>query len=251
VGPLAEPQAGCDESREAFYRNVVSGFTQYALAANVASKYVGGVVYVRDYAGSTRASYTPVDPARQREALKLVTDGLFQADSFRFKPEFLSRLAADPFEVGIGEKGNFNLAQRVLAVQTQVLDRLMGDATASRLLDSSLKIGDARKALSVADLYDTLQGAIWSDLKGTGDIPLMRRNLQREHVKRLAATLTRPSGNSPADARALQRENARVLVSQLRTAQSRPGLSKEARAHLADSLNTLEDALKAQMQRAA
>jgi len=240
-----------DESREAFYRNVVSGFTQYTLAANVASKYVGGVVYVRDYAGSTRASYTPVDPARQREALKLVTDGLFQADSFRFRPEFLSRLAADPFEVGIGEKGNFNLAQRVLAVQTQVLDRLMSDATAARLLDSSLKTGDARKALSVADLYDTLQGAIWSDLKGTGDIPLMRRNLQREHVKRLAGTLTRPSGNSPADARALQRENARVLVSQLRTAQSRPGLSKEARAHIADSLNTLEDALKAQMQRAA
>jgi hypothetical protein len=242
---------GDDESRDAFYRNVVSGFTQYALAANVASKYVGGIVYVRDYAGSTRASYTPVDPARQREALKLVTDGLFQADSFRFKPEFLSRLAADPFEVGIGEKGNFNLAQRVLSVQTQVLDRLMSDATASRLLDSSLKIGDAKKALSVSDLYDTLQNAIWSDLKGTGDIPLMRRNLQREHVKRLAATLTRPSGNSPADARALQRENARVLVSQLRTAQSRPGLSKEARAHLADSLNTLEDALKAQMQRAA
>jgi hypothetical protein len=242
---------GADESRDAFYRNVVSGFTQYALAANVASKYVGGVVYVRDYAGSTRASYTPVDPARQREALRLVTDGLFQADSFRFKPEFLSRLAADPFEAGIGEKSNFNLAQRVLSVQTQVLDRLMGDATATRLLDSSLKIGDARKALSVADLYDTLQGAIWSDLKGTGDIPLMRRNLQREHVKRLAATLTRASGNSPADARALQRENARVLVSQLRTAQSRPGLSKEARAHIADSLNTLEDALKAQMQRAA
>ena len=67
-------------------------------------------------------------------------------------------------------------------------------------------------------------------------------------MKRLAATLTRPSGNSPADARALQRET-RVLVSQLRTAQS-PGLSKEARAH-SDSLNTLEDALKAQMQRAA
>jgi len=242
---------GPDESRDAFYRNVVSGFTQYSLAANVASKYVGGVVYVRDYVGSARPSYEPVDPARQREALKLVTDGLFQPDSFRFKPEFLSRLAADPFEVGVGEKANFSLAQRVLKVQTDVLDRLMGDATAARLLDSSLKTGDSKKALSVSDLYDTLQNAIWSDLKGAGDIPLMRRNLQREHVKRLAATLTRPSGNSPADARALQRENARVLVSQLRAAQSRPGLSKEARAHIADSLNTLDDALKAQMQRAA
>ena len=54
---------GSDESRDAFYRNVVSGFTQYTLAANVASKYVGGVVYVRDYAGSTRPTYAPVDPA--------------------------------------------------------------------------------------------------------------------------------------------------------------------------------------------
>ena len=152
--------------------------------------------------------------------------------------------------MGAGEKGNFSLAQRVLALQTQVLDRLMSDAVAARLLDSSLKTGDSRKALSVADLYDSLQASIWSDLRGTGDINLMRRNLQREHVKRVAASLTR-GGSAPADARALQRENARVLVAQLRAAQSRPGLSKEARAHVADSLNTLEEALKAPMQRAS
>src|SRR5260221_8190980 len=240
-----------DESREVLYRNVVSGFTQYQLAAQVAAKYVGGVVYVRDYAGSTRASFTPVDPARQREALKLVTEGLFQVDSFRFKPEFLTRIAADPFEVGVAERGNFTLGARVLEVQSKALDRFMSDAIASRLLDSGMKTGDAKKALSLADLYDTLQGAIWSELKGTGDISLMRRNLQREHVKRVVAILTRPSGNAPADARALQRENARVLVAQLKAVQSRPGLSKEARAHIADSVVTLDDALKAPMQRAA
>ncbi len=242
---------GADDSREALYRNVVSGFVQYALAAQVASKYVGGVVYVRDYAGSTRASFTPVEPARQREALKLVTDGLFQSDSFRFKPEFLSRIAADPFEVGAGERGNFSLSQRVLQVQAQVLDRLMSDQVAARLLDSSIKMGDSRKALSLADLYDSLQAAIWSDLKGTGDINVMRRNLQREHVKRITTVLTRGGGSSPADARALHRENARALAVQLRAAQSRAGLSKEARAHVADSLNTLEEALKAPMQRAS
>src|SRR5258708_5566935 len=238
-----------DEGRDILYRNMVAGFTQYALAASVASKYVGGMVYVRDFAGSPRASFTPVDPARQREALKLVTEGLFQSDSFRFRPEFLMRLAGDPFEVGVGEKGSFTLAWRVLAVQSGVLDRLMSDAVANRLLDSSLKVGDARKALSLSDLYDALQAAIWSDLKGGGDITLMRRNLQREHIKRVTATLTRGTGASAADARALQRENARALVAQLRAAQSRPGLSKEARAHVADSLNTLEEALKAPMQR--
>ncbi len=240
---------GPDDSREVLYRNVLAGFAQYTLAAQMATKYVGGVVYVRDYAGSARASFTPVDPARQREALKLVTEGLFQPDSFRFKPEFLTRVAGDPFETGAGERANLTLASRVLEVQAKTLDRLMSDAVAARLLDSSLKTGDARKALSLADLYDTLQGAIWSDLKGTGDIGLMRRNLQREHVKRMTAMLTRGSANAPADARALQRENARTLIAQLKAAQSRRGLSKEARAHVADSLNTLEEALHAPMQR--
>ena len=228
---------------------MVSGFQQYALAAQVATKYVGGVVYVRDYAGSSRASFTPIEPVRQREALKVVTDGVFKADSFRFRPEFLTRIAGDPFETGAAERADFTLASRVLAVQTQILDRLMSDTVASRLLDSSVKSGDEKHALTLSDLYDTLQASIWSDLKGAGDISLMRRNLQREHVKRMAALLTKTSATAPADARALQRENARTLIAQLRAAQGRPGLSKEARAHVADSLNTLEEALRAPMQR--
>ena len=237
-----------DAGRDILYRNVVSGFSQYSLAAQIASKYVGGVVYVRDHAGSTRANFTPIAPERQREALKLVTEGLFQTDSFKFRPEFLARLVADPFEAGVGEKGSFTLATRVLTVQTTVLDRLMGERVATRLLEAGFKTENGKKALSLADLYDGLQGAIWSELKTGADIPLMRRNLQREHVKRVVTVLTRGSGG-PADARSLQRENTRVLIGQLKAAQSRPGLSKEARAHLADSQNTLEEAMKAPMQR--
>jgi len=237
-----------EEGRDVLYRNVVAGFNQYSLAAQVAAKYVGGVVYVRDRAGSPRASFTPIEPDRQREALKLVTEGLFRGDSFKFRPEFLTRLAADPFESGVGERASFTLAARVLHVQTQVLDRLLSDAVALRLLDSSFKVADSKANLSLSELYDAVQAAIWSDLKGTGDIELMRRNLQREHVRRIAFSLTRANG-APADARSLQRENARALIAQLRTAKSRQGLSKEAKAHLADSLNTLEEALKAPMQR--
>ena len=243
-------QLPADERRDILYRNVVAGFGQYSLATHVAAKYVGGVVYVRDHAGSPRASFTPIAPERQREALKLVTEGLFQVDSFKFKPEFLMRLAADPFESGVGERASFTLATRVLDVQTGVLDRLMSEKTAGRVLDSSFKTETGRKALSLSELYDTLQAAIWSDLKGAGDINLMRRNLQREHVKRLTLVLTRSTA-IPADARALQRQNARQLVAQLNVARLRPGLSKEARAHLEDSLNTVEEALKAPMSRAA
>jgi hypothetical protein len=234
------------EGRDVLYRNTISGFNQYLLASQVAAKYVGGVVYLRDHAGSPRASFNPIAPERQREALKLVTEGLFRSDSFRFQPDFLARLAADPFE-SVGDR-SFSLPGKVLQVQSQVLDRLMSEGVATRLLDSGFKVADAGKGLSLAELYDTLQGSIWSDLKGKGDIPLLRRNLQREHVKRVAFALTVGSA-APADARALQRENARELVGKLKVAQARPGLSKEARAHLADSRNTLEEALKAPMQR--
>jgi hypothetical protein len=73
-----------------------------------------------------------------------VTEGLFRSDSFGFQPEFLARLAADPLESD-GER-SFSLPARVLNVQSQVLDRLMSDGVATRLLDSSFKVAPRTRA---------------------------------------------------------------------------------------------------------
>ena len=67
---------------------------------------------------------------------------------------------------------------------------------------------------------------------------------------RLGRVAGRPSATLPADAASLMRDNARSLAATLRAAQAKPGLSKETRAHYAESLNTLEEALKAPLQRA-
>jgi hypothetical protein len=53
----------------------------------------------------------------------------------------------------------------------------------------------------------------------------------------------------PADARSLMRLNAQQLAAELRVAQTKLSYSKESRAHIAESLNTLEESLKAPMQR--
>ena len=134
-------------------------------------------------------------------------------------------------------------------VQRAVLDVLLSDAIALRLLESQEKVANPSKLLKLSDVYDTLQESIWSELKAGGDVSSLRRNLQREHVKRVSVALLRASGNSPADARSLQRENAVQLQSLIRSALAKP-MSKEAKAHLAESLNTLSEALKAPMQRA-
>ena len=243
---LQARQLKAGENYESLRRSFDYGFTQFAGTVPIAVKYVGGERFLRDHAGTTRATFTPVSLQHQREALKIIADSLFAIDSFKFSPELISRLGVDHFDPSTGQ--DVSVANRVLAVQTMALDQLMTDAVASRLLNAQEKIADGRKLLSLSELYETLQNAVWSELKSGKDIPGMRRNLQREHLRRLANALLRPSAAMLADARSLQRENAIQLQGKLRAAMGRP-MSREAKAHLAESLNTLSEALKAPLLR--
>ena len=101
----------------------------------------------------------------------------------------------------------------------------------------------------MAELYGRLTQAVWSELDGRGDIVPLRREVQREHVNRIAVLLLRPGAASRVDTRSTVRVQARVLLERIRLASHRPGLSEEAQAHLADSADTLEQALTARLQR--
>ncbi len=236
------------ESYERLTRSFVSGFTQFARVAPLVAKYVGGVKHLRDHAGTGRPLYEPTAVARQREAMNLVTNSLLKVESFKFTPEFVSRIGIDHFERT--PNPDVSIAVAVLNLQRAALDHLMADQVAARLLDSQEKVSDGSNVLKLSELYDTLQGAIWSELKSRHETSSMRRNLQREHLKRVANALTRPAATTPADARSLQRDNAIQLQGQIRTALNNLKLSKETRGHLNESLNTLSEALKAPMQRA-
>ncbi|MFN8697653.1 MAG: zinc-dependent metalloprotease [Burkholderiales bacterium] len=239
------------ESYERLTRSFASGFRSLSQVTPALAKYVGGVKHLRDRAGTSNALYTPTPVARQREALALVTDGLFKVDSFKFKPEFVSRLAIDHFDRWGPGRGNpdVSIANTVLNLQRGVLDILFADPVAQRLLDSQDKVSKPSDAMRLAEVYDTLQNAIWSELRTGGDISLMRRNLQREHIRKVSTALIRPSPTTPADARSLMRREAIQLQGQIRTAMAKP-MSVEAKAHLEESLNTLTEALKAPLQKA-
>jgi hypothetical protein len=235
------------ESYERLTRSFAAGFNQLAQVAPLAAKFVGGVKHVRDFAGSERALYVPTPIARQREALTVITSDLLQVDSFKFKPEFVSRLGIDHF--ARPRNPDVSVANAVLKVQTAVLDQLMSDQVSTRLLDSQEKVADRTKLLRLSDLYDTLDGAIWSELRTGREITSMRRNLQREHLRRVGNMLVKPSATAPADARSLARDGAIELQGRIRTALAKGNLTRENRAHLRESYDTLSEALKAPMQR--
>jgi hypothetical protein len=136
-----------------------------------------------------------------------------------------------------------------LALQRASLDRLMADGVAARVLDAPSKMAQPQQALPLSELYDTLQNAIWSELQSGADIDPMRRNLQREHLRRIVNALIKPAATTPADAKSLMRANAQQLQQQIRAAVAKPA-TKVTRAHLSESLDLLTEALKAPLQRA-
>jgi hypothetical protein len=243
------------ESYEVLRRSFEAGFRQFSRAAALSAKYVGGVYYVRDFGGTSRLPLTPVAPAKQRTALHLIANGMFSADSFRFKPEFLRSMGIDYLNIGYGGgqasrlNPDFSLRSRVVALQTGVLNQLLSDTVLARLLDSEIKVSRADQALTLNELFAALRGSIWSELKTGGSIPGPRRDLQREHMRRIATVLTRPAPTTPADAVALFREEAKLLSAQIKSAAGSGNRDSVTRAHLIESANTLDEALKAPLQR--
>ena len=237
-------------------RNLARGIGQVRDGGVLATRYIGGMSVLRDAAGSGRTPMNPVAVAKQREALKLIETQVFSVESFRFRPEFLRSVSIDWLDRGDGldagfgpQTFDFSLPTQVLAAQKAVLDRVMSEVIAQRLLDAESKVDRPEDALQLAEVYASVHRAVWSELKGGRDIPLMRRNLQREHAAKLAQAMLRPSASMPADARALMRADAKVLRAEIAAVAGRPQWSPAASAHLAETLVMLDEALKAPLVR--
>ena len=240
------------ESYERLTRSFRSGFNQLNRVAPLAAKYIGGVHIRRERAGSKNGVFEPVSAAKQKEALALITKDFFGTDSFKFKPEFIARLATDRFERTQADGSmQTSVARLVADVHKQILDHVYSPTVATRLAEVGMKVNDPKESLGLSDVYDTLQDAIWAEAKTGQETSLIRRNLQREQLRRMADVLVKPAGPWPADARSIMRENARQLSMVLEKSLAKPGLSKTTRAHYADALDTLNASLKASMQRAA
>ena len=239
-------KAGDDPLR--LRRSLLAGLRQMSSTPAMAAKYVGGMYTERDIQGTGKVGFKPVEPALQRKALGFLNEQIFAVDAFRFKPEFLASLTPDYIEF---QRPMVSIPQSVLTVQTQALDSLLAPGTARRLLELPYYLSDAdkRSAITLNEVYATVQGAVWSELKSGKDIDPMRRNLQREHLKRLQVILTRPNPALPADAVSLARFQAGELQTRVRSALARPGWSVENKAHLQDALSLITEALRATLQR--
>lgn len=224
-------------------------------AASVLLRQVGGLLTRRDLPGSGRDRLEPVPAAQQQAALQMLLSHWMGAHSLRLSPSLQRQMAPDYFErtegTGLPNAApvitDFSVAEQVAQTQRGLLDALMSDALAVRLLDNIDRVRDREaRPLTLRALQTQLREVVWQ--RPDGEPEPWRRNLQREYVNRLAVALVR--GGARADVRAQWLAQGRALESELKASVKGNGdaLSTEA-AHRRDCLETLQRSLQAAVVR--
>ena len=248
---IAAAPLNANDDMTIYRRTLQRVFSSLGASLPMATKYVGGSFISRNTAGAGKALSVPVPAQTQRAALHWVVGEAFASASFKFDPRLMSRLGVDQFERSGPNRSagvDFSLPSTVLGVQRSALDALMSETLATRLADAESKVENPGTLLSYSEVQNTLNKTVWSELSPsnkTVDVDSLRRNLQREHLRRLAGGLLRPSSSAAADLRSVHRQAAFQLQSELTAALAGRRWSPQARAHLDESLATLTEALKA------
>jgi hypothetical protein len=268
---IVEKGDGYQQARNAFG----SLLNQYGNASFLVARHIGGVSVHRDHRGDAngRDPFVPVKGSKQRDGLKFLQEHILTDQPFHFPPELLRKLAADRWmhwgnEANVFRKVEYPLHQRILSVQSVVLDELLDPATLARIQNSTVEADKDDQPLKMAEVFRSLSDAIWVDLPANGKpaagaSSIVRRNLQREYLKRLSDLMLRGrSGHSgifvvllgganvPPDAKSLARLHLREIAGRIDVALADKKIAADDTvvAHLQECKERIAKVLGAAMQ---
>ncbi|HEX4413359.1 MAG TPA: zinc-dependent metalloprotease, partial [Lacipirellulaceae bacterium] len=165
-----------------------------------ASRYIGGLYVSRSHKGDAKAA-KPLEivPAeRQRAALELLEQQVFNDKPFNFTPEMYNQLAAshwDHWGTQTVERSDYPAQEVILMWQDRILSKLLSSLTLARLHDSEFKTPTGTDALTTAELIEGLTKSVYSEVDSTKEgeytnrkpaISSLRRNLQRSYLRRVS-----------------------------------------------------------------
>ncbi|MEH2058539.1 MAG: zinc-dependent metalloprotease [Nostoc sp.] len=222
------------------------------------TKYIGGQSFYRIHPSEIpsgvsqhRLPFEPVPVEEQRQALETLQKYVFAEDALSFSPELLNKLAPSRWrhwgsspKVG---RLDFPIHDLVLLMQGSVLRDLLSGDRLSRLKDIELKTHEGQ-ALTLPELFDTLQSDIWTEIIKPKGKPIkiasLRRGLQRQYLDILTAMVLRKE-SVPEDARTLAWYKLKQLDEKLKGVNSEDEYTK---AHLLETRDRIEKVLNAPLQ---
>jgi hypothetical protein len=213
------------------YGNAVSQWGRYN--GHVAA-IIGGAETWERYGTGPR--FQPLSEAKQREAMRYLSENAFRVPAMFLNPEILRRIEQE------------GVVNRIRGAQSGVLNSLLSSNRLNRLVEYEALAGPRGDTYTVAEFLGDLRGGVWSELtQGNPRVDVYRRNLQRAYIDAAGNTINPPplpATATPAqrsaaaaargsDARALLRGELIELQRLVRTAVNRTG-DAMTRLHLRD-----------------
>lgn len=196
VSRIVKEGEGYQKARRAF--GTLLG--NYGRAMFFAAREVGGVYVHRDHMGDPKARtpFVVVPAEKQRDALSLLEEQVFNDKPFNFPPELYNHMAASRWlhwGTPPAERVDYAVHEVISMWQDRVLQQLLSSLTLTRLHDTELKVPADQDAMTTAELLDRLTNSIFSEVDGSMDgeftnrkpaVSSLRRNLQRTYLRRLS-----------------------------------------------------------------
>jgi hypothetical protein len=160
---------------------------------------------------------------------------------------------------------DFPIHDVVLSLQSFALDRMYHPIVLNRMLDLALHYSKDQQPFTMAEMFQQLREAIWSEVANSRNVNSFRRNLQRVHLAKLISLVVKPTGTPfftpysapnpawtimpPEDAATFARADLVTLQKDITAALNSTTLDTPTRAHLEESLARITAALNAELQR--
>jgi hypothetical protein len=227
---------------------------QTGRCAQIVGRYIGGEYVSRAKRGDPHAALplSPIPKSVQPRAFKVLEANLFSADAWNFSPTLLRQTVTqyryDDWNGNFAPRHDIAVEQIASRYQMLTLARMFAPVTLQRLDDMQFKYGEG-KTMDISDLFTWMQSAVYDDIshpKG-GNIPLVRRNLQRNYASMLSQLASQSTPSIPQDAQALARYELKALDGQIKASLSANKLDLITKAHLASLDDDVQRTLHSQV----
>jgi hypothetical protein len=177
---------------------------QFGNGSYLAAEYIGGQSVTRDFKGGGKARdpITPISGTRQREALALLVERILGDRAFQFSPALLRKLTTESWQdsrFSYFGSLDFPIYGLVLNIQEIALDQCLGSSVLARIQNQELQSDAGSNPIKIAEIFRALSDGVFSEVSAppaasaaSYTISTIRRNLQREYIKRLSNMVLGP-----------------------------------------------------------
>nr|WP_246124833.1 zinc-dependent metalloprotease [Algibacter pacificus] len=185
------------EDLKTMYSHVFSQFKRYM--GHVSSN-IGGIYENYKTADQEGAVYSHVDKNRQKESLLFINDQLFETPKWLISAEINDKIQSS------------GIIERINGAQTKTLNSILSTSRLKRMIENESLNGN--NAYKLTTMMRDLRNGIWKELNSGKNVDTYKRNLQREHINRLAYLM---NSKSSSDINAISRAELTTLRSLIRS----------------------------------